>query len=240
MNLHQAAIRGHAEPGRAGISIAGEEAVLDWRGCAYFPRLRLIAVSDLHLEKGSSFARRGIFIPPYDTDATLARLAAVIGEFDPVTVICVGDSFHDPGAHCRLPPETAEEIGRLACGRDWCWIRGNHDPLAPAGLAGFSAAELAVGPLLFRHEPAAGAEAGEVAGHLHPGAVVRRRGRAVRRPCFACDGRRMILPAFGAYTGSLNVRSDAFDGLFDRDDLRAFLLGDGAIFPIAGAHLSRG
>src|SRR5690606_18728659 len=131
----------------------------------------------------------------------------VIHDHDPRMVVCLGDSFHDPEGHERLPETMRTEIGRLAAGREWCWIAGNHDPVAPAGFCGFSSTELAAGPLVFRHEPAPRSAPGEIAGHLHPGATVRRHGRSLRRPCFAADEQRLILPAFGAYTGTLNVRS---------------------------------
>ncbi|MEZ5810222.1 MAG: ligase-associated DNA damage response endonuclease PdeM [Rhizobiaceae bacterium] len=219
------------------VEIAGRAVVCDWRGAAYFPDHRLLAFSDLHLEKGSSFARRGSFVPPYDTHNTLARADVLIAEYDPAVVVCLGDSFHDSEGHDRLPAEIESALGALAAGRDWCWIAGNHDPYAPVNLPGFSADELTVGPVTFRHEPFAAMAGGEVAGHLHPAARISRRGRSVRRACFAVDDRRMIMPAFGAFTGSLNVLSPAYDRLFPRRAFRALLLGDRRVYPIAADAL---
>lgn len=216
----------------APIELADEEVTLDFRGCAFFPRHRLLVVSDLHFEKGSSFARRGILLPPYDTQQTLSRLAGVIAEYDPAVVVCLGDSFHDREGHSRLADGVPEVLDSLASGRDWCWILGNHDPDPPPGLAGFAARELAVGQLVFRHEPLCNRGHGEVAGHLHPGARVHRRGRSLRRPCFASDGMRLIMPAFGAFTGCLNVRSPAFESLFDWQAFSAYLLGERGIYPV--------
>ncbi len=220
------------------VCLAGVDVVCDWRGAAYFPADDLLVFSDLHLEKGSAFARRGTFVPPYDTHQTLARAGKVIAHYDPAVVVCLGDSFHDDEGHGRICDAVRTEIRALASGRDWCWIKGNHDPSTPENLPGFSADEMAVGSLIFRHEPIAGPASGEVCGHLHPAARVLRRGRTVRRDCFATDGTRLIMPAFGAFTGSLNVLSEAFDGLFDWRQFQALLLGDRRIYPIKASLLT--
>lgn len=222
------------------VSVAGERALCDPRGVLFFPDLALLAVSDLHLEKGSSFARRGKLIPPYDTVATLARLAAVIEDYRPRIVVSLGDSFHDGEGAERLHPDFRARLEGLMGGRDWFWIAGNHDPEAPADLPGETVRELAVGAVLFRHEPSRQRVEGEIAGHLHPCARIVQRGRSVRRRCFAGDGGRMIMPAFGAYTGSLNVLDPAYRGLFNRDALMAYMLGNDRVFAISGAMLRPG
>jgi len=218
------------------ISIAGERAVCDPSGALYLPADRLLVVSDLHLEKGSSYARRGSFLPPYDTLATLKRLAAVVARWQPSVVVSLGDSFHDAGGSGRMPEAFREHLLQLMSGRDWFWIAGNHDPVPPEDLPGDWVNELALGNLVFRHEPTRGA-AGEIAGHLHPGARIVQRGRSVRRPCFASDGLRMVMPAFGSLTGTLNVLDRAFAGLFSREALTAYMLGRDRVYPIAGAML---
>lgn len=220
--------------------IAGERAICDPRGVLYFPEFDLLAVSDLHLEKGSSFARRGILLPPYDTAMTLRMLDEVIDQYRPANVISLGDSFHDPEGSGRLPNPFRDQIEALASGRCWFWITGNHDPVAPMGLPGETVDEIAIGNLVFRHEPSAGAVEGEIAGHLHPCARIVQRGRSVRRRCFASDGRRMIMPAFGAFTGSLNVLDRAYAGLFLRETLRAYMMGADRIYRIAGPMLRPG
>jgi uncharacterized protein len=218
------------------IAVAGERAICDPSGALYLPADRLLVVSDLHLEKGSSYARRGSFLPPYDTLATLRRLAAVVARWQPSIVISLGDSFHDAGGSGRMPDVFREHLLGLMAGRDWYWIAGNHDPVPPEGLPGRWVSELALGGLVFRHEPARGAE-GEIAGHLHPGARIVQRGRSVRRACFASDGLRMVMPAFGSLTGSLNVLDRAFAGLFQRETLTAYMLGRDRVYPIAGGML---
>lgn len=221
----------------APVAVAGVEAVCDPRGALFFPALKLMAVSDLHLEKGSAFARRGQMLPPYDTGATLDLLAAVIADHGPATVISLGDSFHDCGGAGRMPAPYRERLLAMMAGREWVWVTGNHDPQAPAGLPGAVEQEVTAGGLRFRHEPFAGPAPGEIAGHLHPGATVVQRGRAVRRRCFATDGERLIMPAFGAYTGMLNVLDRAFGGLFRAESLVAHMLGERRVYAVAGRRL---
>ena len=219
------------------IAIAGETALCDPRGALYLPDFDLLVVSDLHLEKGSAAARKGSLLPPYDTLATLDLLAAVIAAHRPRIVVSLGDSFHDGGGAARLPRPYRERLEALMLGREWIWVAGNHDPDAPADLPGMVADEVAVGSLRLRHDPLAGAQVGEVAGHLHPGATVMRRGRAVRRRCFATDGARLIMPAFGAFTGALDVRSPAFGGLFRQETLVVHMLGRDRVYAVAGNRL---
>jgi DNA ligase-associated metallophosphoesterase len=235
-----AAYRAKAMAGAGLVGVADECALCDRSGALYFPELRLLCVSDLHLEKGSSFARRGALIPPYDTGATLLRLQAVIAEHEPRIVVSLGDSFHDGEGAERMHADFRMRLEALMAGRDWFWVAGNHDPQAPAGLPGETVRELAVGSLLFRHEPSRTWAEGEVAGHLHPCARIVQRGRSVRRRCFAGDGVRMVMPAFGAYTGSLNVLDRAYDGLFRRETLVAYMLGSERIFALPGSMLRPG
>ncbi|WP_309082535.1 ligase-associated DNA damage response endonuclease PdeM [Chelativorans sp.] len=218
------------------ITVAGERAICDPSGALFLPADGVLVVSDLHLETGSSYARRGSFLPPYDTMATLRRLQTVIARLQPSAVISLGDSFHDAGGSGRMPEIFRDHLLALMGGRDWFWVAGNHDPVPPEGLPGRSVSELALGSLVFRHEPLRGAE-GEIAGHLHPGARIVQRGRSVRRACFACDGARMVMPAFGSLTGTLNVLDRAFAGLFSPDSLMAYMLGQDRVYPISGGQL---
>jgi DNA ligase-associated metallophosphoesterase len=218
----------------ASVSIAGVTLVADLSGALYWEEQRLLVVSDLHLEKGSSFAMRGVLLPPYDTIATLGRLGAVIARHDPRTVIALGDSFHDRDAHDRLSTPNREVISALQLRRDWIWISGNHDPALPSDLGGVVASEVAIGPIVFRHEPT-GAH-GEIAGHLHPKARVTTRGRSVERRCFASDGERAVMPAFGAYTGGLNIRDVAFARIFQTLGFVAHVLGDRRLHAIVASR----
>jgi hypothetical protein len=194
----------------------GARLTADPSGALFWPEERLLVVSDLHFEKGTAMAARGHgLLPPYDTAETLARLERLLKRFTPRRLISLGDSFHDGAAWDRLTPKERERLTAVSRAQDTIWIAGNHDPEPPAALGGTVAAEIAIGPLVFRHEPTPGRRApGEVCGHLHPKARVRRRGRSVSARCFATDGARAVMPAFGAYTGGLDVTDMAFRGLF--------------------------
>ncbi|MBE1205539.1 ligase-associated DNA damage response endonuclease PdeM [Aminobacter carboxidus] len=222
------------------IAISGMRAICDPRAALHFPDVGLLVVSDLHLEKGSSFARRGRLLPPYDTAATLARLASVVEDYAPKTIISLGDSFHDGEGAARLPEPFRDSLIGMMKGRDWFWVAGNHDPDAPDDLPGETVQELAVGGLAFRHEPSKGLVEGEVAGHLHPCARIVQRSRSVRRRCFASDGLRLVMPAFGAFTGSLNVLDRAYKGMFRNGAPTAYMIGTSRVYPIAGSLLRPG
>jgi hypothetical protein len=217
-----------------GVTVACVTLVADLFGALFWEEERLLVVSDLHLEKGSSFAARGVLLPPYDTLATLARLAAVISRYNPRMVVALGDSFHDRNAHERLSGPDRETIAALQLWRDWIWISGNHDPALPSDIGGVVASEVAIGGIMFRHEPTGAA--GEIAGHLHPKARVSTRGRSMERRCFACDGERAVMPAFGAYTGGLSIRDAAFSKIFRTPGLMAHVIGDNQLYTIAASR----
>jgi DNA ligase-associated metallophosphoesterase len=216
------------------LEVAGVTLVADLSGALFWEQQRLLVVSDLHLEKGSSFAARGVLLPPYDTVATLGRLSAVIARHDPRTVIALGDSFHDRSAHQRLSGTDRDAIAGLQLRRDWIWVAGNHDPALPPDLGGVVASEVAIGAIVFRHEPTGAV--GEIAGHLHPKARVSTRGRSMERRCFACDGERAVMPAFGAYTGGLSIRDAAFARIFQTLGFVAHVLGDVRLHAIAASR----
>jgi DNA ligase-associated metallophosphoesterase len=226
---------GIAPQAERSIAVAGVSLVADFSGALYWPDEGLLAVADLHLEKGSSFAARGILLPPYDTATTLARLCELIARYAPRIVVALGDSFHDGGGPARMADDDRAAVTALQRGRDWVWIAGNHDPEPAGGIGGAFAKTLALGALTFRHEPAPEGAAGEVAGHLHPVARVATRGRVVSRRCFVTDRRRLVMPALGAYTGGLNVRDRAFAQLFPRA-FTAHMLGDRRLFSMTSAR----
>jgi uncharacterized protein len=218
------------------ITLSGVTLIADPAGALCWPDESLLIVADLHLEKGSAFAKRGVLLPPYDTATTLSRLARLIDRHAPRLVIALGDSFHDDHGPFRMSSRDRTALHALQHGRDWLWIAGNHDPDLPADIGGRFAEALALGPLTLRHEPSAAAIEGEIAGHLHPVARVAQRGRAVSRRCFATDGRRLVMPAFGAYAGGLNVRDEAIFGLFGSLAFTAHMLGAQRLYAIAATR----
>ena len=218
------------------LRINGAELIADLSGALFWCAEKTLAVADLHFGKGTRFAQHGIHLPPYDTRTTLDRLAQVIRRFDPRRVICLGDSFDDDGAESRIDPEDASRLGDLASGREWIWLAGNHDPSPPATFGGQVMAEWHLGPLLFRHEAASTTEPGELSGHYHPKASCLVRGRRVADRCFVGDGRRMILPAFGAYAGGLDVLDPVIDNLFP-DGFVVLMLGGQRIHELPRGRL---
>ena len=216
---------------RNDIVVSGVSQIADPAGALYWPEQGLLAIADLHLEKGSSFAARGQLLPPYDTAATLARLGRLIAYYAPRCVIALGDSFHDGGGPARLGDDDRDNLRALQRGRDWIWITGNHDPKPAANIGGAFHETWRVGAVTFRHLPT-GAD-GEIAGHLHPVARVAHRGRAVSRRCFAADLTRLVMPAFGAFTGGLNIRDAAFADLFGTLKFTAHMLGENRLYAFA-------
>ncbi len=214
------------------VTLTGATLLADSSGALWWPSERTLIVADLHLEKASAHARRGIMLPPYDSRDTLDRLDAVIGRWRPRTVIALGDSLHDIAARQRMMPETAATIARLQRQRAWIWITGNHDPAIAPDLGGEVCAEAQIGGLELRHEPLATATGTEIAGHLHPAARVALKGSVLRRRCFVCDDRRLVLPAFGTFTGGLNVLDEAFAPLIEPSQRRIYMLGGSGVYPI--------
>jgi len=229
--------------GSLSVRIAREACVLRCSGAMWLPTHRTLIAADLHLEKGSAFAARGQMLPPYDSRVTLDRLEAEIADLNPETVVLLGDSFHDTKAIARMAEDDRARLDRLATSRKWLWLEGNHDREAltrnadtAARLPGAVIGDMSLGGLRLTHEPEPLApdddRHGEVAGHLHPAARVVAYGRGVRRPCFITDGSRIILPAFGAFTGGLNVRDPAIADLFATAPLIA-ALGRDRVHPLA-------
>ena len=214
------------------ICVAGASLRADPSGALYLESERLLIVADLHFEKGSAYAQRRVFLPPYDTAATLARLALAIARHAPRRIVALGDSFHDIRAGERLTPADRDGLRALQAGREWIWIAGNHDPAPPPGLGGVALDELRIGALVLRHEPQPGTATGEIAGHLHPAARVWSQSGSVRRRCFISDGERCVMPAFGAFAGGLNFRDLAFAQLFGSRALTAHVLGRTHVFRI--------
>lgn len=215
------------------VTVSGRAMVADQSGALYWPSEDALIIADMHLEKGSHFARRGQLLPPYDTRATLLALAAAIDTYEPENIIALGDSFHDADGPARMLAEDREVLALVQAECDWYWVTGNHDPVLPKSLGGTVVDELVVGGLTLRHEPLAGPMTHEIAGHLHPAAKISLYGHTLRRPCFASNGRRMILPAFGAFTGGLNVLDDAFEPLFGNDGFNVCMMGHEGLYPVA-------
>ncbi|WP_454759296.1 ligase-associated DNA damage response endonuclease PdeM [Caulobacter segnis] len=197
------------------IALSNVEVMLRWSGALWLEHESTLVVADLHFEKGSSYAARfGQMLPPYDTRETLDRLDRELSLLAPERLIFLGDSFHDGGGEARLAADDYKRLEGLALGRELVWAVGNHDADGPKVLPGDIIDEAEVSGLTLRHEPLPGVQLGEVAGHLHPAAKVSSGRGVTRRRCFVTDGQRLVLPAFGAFTGGLNILDEAFSNLF--------------------------
>ena len=221
----------------APLHFAGERLLLDPSGALVWPEAGLLVVADLHLEKATAAAARGSLLPPWDTRITLDCLTQVLRRWKPRVLVALGDSFHDARAAGRLPAGERARLVALTSAHEVVWVAGNHDPAPPAGLGGTACSVFAHRGLVFRHQAASGAVGrqaelaitGEVSGHFHPKARVLTRAGAVARPCFVASAQRLLLPAFGAYTGGLDVTHPALGALFPRGG-RVFMLGRERLF----------
>jgi DNA ligase-associated metallophosphoesterase len=220
------------------IMLAGLRFRPSLSGALFAPDHGALLVADLHLEQGAALARRGVAVPPYDTGLTLAALEAVIAETAPRILYFLGDSFHDTVGHSLLDDVAFLRIRTIAEATETVWISGNHDPAPKDTLPGRHAAQARIGPVTLRHEPARNPATPEIAGHLHPGAGIVQRGHMVRGKCFVSDPRRIILPAFGAYTGGMSVRAPAFDGLLETERASIILLAREKMYRFPYARVS--
>lgn len=216
----------------AACEIAGMTAILDMSGALFLREANMVIVADMHLEKATSGARRGLFLPPYDSKVTLALLTETVAKYAPSKIVFLGDSFHDAHAPSRLAEDSHAMLQTLSTASELIWITGNHDPDIPSSIAAVCLSELSFAGLHFTHIPQHTASTPQISGHLHPVVTVQGRGRTLRRRCFASDGTRMILPAFGAFTGGLNIKEKAFDGLFARKQLVTHVIGDQGIYSL--------
>jgi DNA ligase-associated metallophosphoesterase len=187
------------------FSFCGHDLMALPQGALYWPARRALLLADLHLEKGSWFARFGQMLPPYDSIATLSDLTALAVSTDAQEIWCLGDSFHDRFGCDRLPARAREMLLALTGGTRWTWITGNHDAGFADHCGGRVVDEELVDGLLLRHEAEPGEASPELSGHFHPKLRISHRGRRISRRCFVATERKLILPAFGSLTGGLDA-----------------------------------
>jgi DNA ligase-associated metallophosphoesterase len=187
------------------LSFGGHEFLASPSGALFWPAEQALLVADLHLEKASWFARLGQFLPPYDSQATLASLVGEVGMTGARRLYCLGDSFHDRFGCDRLPAPARELLLGLTSALDWIWIVGNHDPGFADHCGGRIEEECEVGGIILRHEAVLGETRPEMSGHYHPKLRLQLRGRNVSRRCFVASSNKLILPAYGSLTGGLDA-----------------------------------
>lgn len=190
----------------------------------YWPQQRALIVADLHFEKGSSLAVSGQFLPPYDSHDILTRLSEQAEKVQARRIYCLGDSFHDQKAAARMPEAVSDGLRQLARRCDIFWIAGNHDGLTGSAWGGEVAEELAIEDIVLRHESVASEMRPEISGHFHPKLRIQMRGRSLSRPCFVHGGNRLLMPAFGSYTGGMDAESKEIAALFRPAKYQALLV----------------
>ena len=210
------------------IEFAGQVMELHPSGALFWQQQDMLVVGDLHLEKASSYHRSGQFLPPYDTSETLRSLALAIRLFTPARLMLLGDVFHDGKAWQRMAKSDRDWLLTLLKGIDTFWVEGNHDQnFVPPGHIARESCEL--GGITFRHAMDTTGQVPEISAHYHPVAFIRYRGARVRRACFVCTPQRLMMPAFGALTGGLDVSNNVLSPLRGMDT-QIYLLGKNAVF----------
>ncbi len=203
-------------PAQCPVSFAGVPLVADGAPALWWAEQRTLIVADIHLDKGASLNRQGLMVPSYDTAETLGRLEALVRQYQPQRVVCLGDSVHRRDSWARLPAPVVSHVRRcLAKVEDWVWITGNHDPEGDGRIPGRFLPRLDLGPLSLTHEPPLSHTPGRptLCGHLHPKVRVQVGGRRISGRCFVIWHDLLIVPAFGAFTGGLSVTDPAIASL---------------------------
>jgi len=233
-----AAVAAELEESPVLLSFCGHQFEALPSGALFWRAENALLVADLHLEKLSSFAKRGSLLPPYDTGMTLRRLEADLDLTQAAEVIALGDSFHRDEGTTTLLPADRLRLATLLGRAHWTWISGNHDP-APHTLGGTCATIVERAGLTLMHEPKRNQQ-GVIAGHLHPSAHIAMNGRSVRRPCFVHDHRTFVMPAYGASAGTLNILNPAFVGLLHWPTLEVAMIGKERVYPVSPKRLIGG
>ena len=209
--------------------IAENELVAMPSGALWWPAQSILCVSDLHFGKSNRLARKGhSWMPPYENQDTLLRLEKDLDTTNTKKIICLGDSFDDNEASRSLPPDEVLWITRMQAGKEWVWISGNHDP-SPKNLGGSFLQSLKIEKLNFQH--IANAEkCCEISGHYHPKIKVKLQGQSFTKHCFLVDENRVIMPAYGTYTGGLYCNSEPLRSIMQKKAI-ALMTGK-KVYPI--------
>jgi DNA ligase-associated metallophosphoesterase len=196
------------------IEFARNRLILDASGTLYWPAYDLLVFSDLHFEKGSFLSQFANPLPRIDTQKTLDNMQNVLITYQPTSVICLGDSFHDGNAISRMDIGNIEVLNNMVNSvLDWLWVLGNHDPEIPREIAGGSLLSLKKDNLLLVHEPedlcqsgnASGTTEAQIVGHFHPKMRIKKSGHTMSGKCFVVGHDILLMPAFGQYTGGLSI-----------------------------------
>lgn len=207
-------------------------------GALQLPDLDTVAVADLHMGKSQRVARSGGgLLPPYESFDSLARLQVDLDATEPSTVICLGDSFDDDVAALDVSRLHGERLSGMQSNCRWIWVCGNHDA-EPDVASGEVVTEFGIGGLTFRHIATADG-VGEVSGHYHPKMSISAKGRRISRACFLIDRDRILLPAYGTYTGGLDCRKPPLSSLMHPDSVAVMIGNSARMVPLPLAPTDR-
>jgi uncharacterized protein len=214
------------------ITLAGIDAELCAERAIFLPVSRTLIVADVHWGKAAAFRALGVPVPHGTTSTGLARLSALLHRTSAEQLIVLGDLLH---ARTSMPPTTREALVQWRHRHDELpitLVRGNHDYHAgdpPASLRIQCVdAPLYHGPFALHHHPTDDPSGYVLAGHIHPVAQLRGRGRQkLTLPCFAFGARGGLLPAFGEFTGGAVIDQMEYQ--------QTFVIAEDSVLPLIPA-----
>ena len=211
------------------LTVGGQVLMLMPEKCVLLPESDTLLVADLHIGKALSFRALGVPVPGGTTGETLALLASLVRRLAVRRIVFLGDFLHSARAHAPATMAAVAQWRAEHAGLELTLVRGNHDDRAgdPPAHLGIEPVDepLMQGGLALCHHPRPQPGAYVLAGHLHPCVSVG--GRAhdwLRLPCFWFTQQFGVLPAFGAFTGMLAIRTARGERVFAATPQQVFEL----------------
>ena len=203
------------------INFNNHEFKINNDGILFWLEKKIAIVSDLHLEKGSSFASLGQFIPPFDSEETLKKLINFFKTHEVQTIILLGDTFHDGGALNRMSSKVKSIFDSLVENYEIIFVLGNHENKMKSAFIKFYERYI-VDDIYFLHE-AVLEKKYQISGHFHPVASLKINSKQITEKCLIHSENHIIMPAFGEFTGGLNINNPVFKPFLNRNYYIYFL-----------------
>ena len=203
------------------INFNNHEFKINNDGVLFWLEKKIAIVSDLHLEKGSSFASLGQFIPPFDSEETLKKLINFFKTHEVQTIILLGDTFHDRGALNRMSSKVKSIFDSLVENYEIIFVLGNHENKMKSAFIKFYERYI-VDDIHFLHE-AVLEKKYQISGHFHPVASLKINSKQITEKCLIHSENHIIMPAFGEFTGGLNINNPVFKPFLNRNYYIYFL-----------------
>ena len=195
------------------IIFANKEFILQKDGSVYWPDKKSLILGDLHLEKSSYFAKLGNFLPPYDSFETLNKLEKSLNKLNVNKIILLGDIFHDKEGIKRLNKKLLKYLDYICKKFDVIWLVGNHDGIDRPKDAKFCK-KYKIDNINFNHKSSKNTM-NELSGHYHPKATLKLFKTKISKPCFLIGKSKIILPAYGSFTGGIDSQDEIFKKIFE-------------------------